>query len=220
MADQHESWTYGELDERSNRLANYLWHAASALKMFPIYGHRSSLLVWAWLVGILKAGAAFLILDPNYPPSRLVEYLRAARPKGRLQIRAAGPPPDSLKEFLEEGDLSCRLELPQRSAVEAEGFLKDWPAEVRKVSISPDTLAYISFTSGSTGGPKGVLGRQGPLTHFLLWLVETFDLNETDCFSMLSGLSHDPLHRDIFTPLQIGAAICVPRPMRSKSSAG
>jgi amino acid adenylation domain-containing protein len=78
------------------------------------------------------------------------------------------------------------------------------------VSVDADDLAYVAFTSGSTGNPKGILGRHGPLTHFAAWAVEMFGLNQSDRFSMLSGLSHDPLHRDIFTPLQLGATICIP----------
>jgi non-ribosomal peptide synthetase component F len=78
------------------------------------------------------------------------------------------------------------------------------------VEVRADDLAYISFTSGSTGRPKGVQGCHGSLTHFLPWLQHTFGLDHQDRYSMLSGLSHDPLHRDIFTPLQLGASICIP----------
>src|SRR5262249_34097009 len=78
------------------------------------------------------------------------------------------------------------------------------------LAVGPDDLAYISFTSGSTGKPKGVEGMHGSLSHFIPWLQQTFGLNETDRYTMLSGLAHDPLHRDIFTPLQTGACICIP----------
>ncbi|HEY2737605.1 MAG TPA: AMP-binding protein, partial [Thermoanaerobaculia bacterium] len=65
---------------------------------------------------------------------------------------------------------------------------------------------------GSTGVPKGVLGRQGSLSHFIPWLRQRFELSASDRFSMLSGLAHDPLHRDLFTPLQLGAAVVIPDP--------
>ncbi len=75
-----------------------------------------------------------------------------------------------------------------------------------------DGLAYVAFTSGSTGEPKGILGTHGPLAHFCAWQAETFGLGPDDRFSMLSGLSHDPLLRDVFTPLSIGATLCIPGP--------
>jgi len=78
------------------------------------------------------------------------------------------------------------------------------------VNVDADDLAYVAFTSGSTGNPKGILGRHGPLTLFTSWAAEMFGLNESDRFCMLSGLAHDPLHRDIFTPLQLGGTICIP----------
>ena len=78
--------------------------------------------------------------------------------------------------------------------------------------IGPDSLAYLSFTSGTTGKPKAVMGRHGSLTHFVPWLAERFDLRASDRYSLLSGLAHDPLHRDVFTPLQLGAAVVAPEP--------
>ena len=61
-----------------------------------------------------------------------------------------------------------------------------------------------------TGLPKAVQGRHGPLTHFYPWMKSRFELTENDHFSMCSGISHDPLQRDIFTPLFLGATIHVP----------
>ena len=75
-------------------------------------------------------------------------------------------------------------------------------------------IAVITFTSGSTGIPKAVAGRHLSLTHFTPWQVEELGLTADDRFTMLSGIAHDPLQRDIFTPLQIGATICIPDPDR------
>jgi amino acid adenylation domain-containing protein len=76
--------------------------------------------------------------------------------------------------------------------------------------LGPDNLAYISFTSGSSGKPKAVMGRHGSLTHFIPWMTAEFSLGLNDRFSLLSSLSHDPLHRDVFTPLMTGGRVCIP----------
>ena len=56
------------------------------------------------------------------------------------------------------------------------------------------------------------MGRHGSLTLFTNWAAEKFGLNESDRFGMFSGLAHDPLHRDIFTPLQLGGQLFIPDP--------
>ena len=64
------------------------------------------------------------------------------------------------------------------------------------VIIGPDSIATLSFTSGSTGIPKGVKGRHYSLTHFFPWMGERFGLDEKSRFTMLSGIAHDPIQRD------------------------
>jgi amino acid adenylation domain-containing protein len=210
VVDACHAWTYAALEARSNQLAHCL--CASGLRpqdVVAIYGHRSSALVWA-LLGVLKAGGAFTILDPGYPTSRLIECLRVANPRAWIQLEAAGSPPDPLEEFVATVSWRGRLELPRRPTANACGLLDDYPTEEPGVTVGPDDLAYVAFTSGSTGQPKGILGGHRPLSHFLTWYQRTFALTESDRFSMLSGLSHDPLLRDIFTPLWLGATLYIP----------
>jgi L-2-aminoadipate reductase len=64
------------------------------------------------------------------------------------------------------------------------------------VVIGPDSTPTLSFTSGSEGIPKGVRGRHFSLTYYFPWMAETFGLSETDRFTMLSGIAHDPIQRD------------------------
>jgi len=208
LIDAHGRWGYAELDEYSTRLANYLRASGiSPHEVVAVYGHRSASLVWA-LLGILKAGAAFLILDPAYPPNRLTECLNIANTQCWIQLEAAGELPDQLERFLETSAYHCRLTLPRSPDAT---FLKDYAIDrPDDVTIGPDDLAYVAFTSGSTGKPNGILGSHGPLSHFFRWYSRTFGLRDSDRFSMLSGLAHDPLLRDIFTPLWLGGTLCVP----------
>jgi amino acid adenylation domain-containing protein len=202
-----ERWSYAELEARSSRLANALIAGGIAPQdVVAIYAHRSPALVWA-LLGVLKAGAVFTILDPAYPAARLISYLRLAQPRGWLQLAAAGPPDAELAAYVCDANYCCTLCLPDDAAL-----LARYSSGAPGVKVGPDDLACLAFTSGSTGQPKGILGRHGALTHFLPWHCRTFELRANDRFCMLSGLAHDPLQRDIFTALWLGATICIPDP--------
>src|SRR5439155_17383384 len=115
----------------------------------------------------LKAGAAFMIMDPVYPLARLITYLSMARPRGWLQIAAAGALSGPLESFVASAKYPCQLVLPQRATAGAHGLLADFATDAPQVAVSQDDLACVTFTSGSTGKPKGILGRHRPLTHFL-----------------------------------------------------
>src|SRR6185295_11814989 len=77
-------------------------------------------------------------------------------------------------------------------------------------AIAPDDAAYIFFTSGTTGTPKGILGCHKGLSHFLQWQSETFRIGPSDRAAQLTTLSFDVVLRDIFTPLVSGATLCLP----------
>ncbi|MGI9174867.1 MAG: non-ribosomal peptide synthetase, partial [Rhodothermales bacterium] len=198
-------WSYAELEARSNRLAHYLGEQGLGPgDTVAIYAHRSAAFVEA-VLGVHKAGAAFLLLDPAYPAARLIEYLRQAQPSGWFHLAAAGDPPGVLASFVQD---QCRVRL----SLPADEALADLPTHPPDVRIEPDAVAYVTFTSGSTGKPKGIVATHRPLGHFLDWHTDAFGFGPADRFSLLSGLAHDPLLRDLFAPLWAGATLCIPEP--------
>jgi amino acid adenylation domain-containing protein len=202
--------TYRQLDDSSDQLANYLQaHEIRQGDMVAVYATRCAALVHA-LLGVLKAGAAFVILDSTYPAAALIERLRATRSRGWIQLAEAGPLAPALSEFLNAGPPHCRLELSAFSATVADATPASLLATTSREASGPEDLAYVAFTSGTTGQFQGILGTHAPLSHFISWHSRTHQLGPTDRFAMLSGLAHDPLLRDIFTPLSIGGTLCIP----------
>ncbi|MCP4417210.1 MAG: amino acid adenylation domain-containing protein [Chloroflexi bacterium] len=217
LIDANSSWQYADLEKCSNQLAHHFRGSGiGSGDVVAIYADRSAALVWA-ILGTLKAGAAFLILDPAYPAARLQKYLEAAQPRGWIQIQTAPTPsrgqavslPKELEKWIEQAAPICQITLPPTPTAVLPA-LNTQPTIPPAVLIDPDDLAYIIFTSGTTGQPKGIQGRHSPLAHFFTWQIETFGLKPADRFSMLSGLAHDPLLRDIFTPLLAGATLHIP----------
>jgi len=208
VTDARGDWTYRDLASASRGLGSWLVQQGIGRgHSVAIHAHRSASLVWA-LLGVLDAGAAFVVLDPDYPAARLVESLALAKPSAWLQLEAAGPPPVGVCETLDALDVRVRRTLPATSS-EALTALAG-VERTERADAAPDDRAYLTFTSGTTGKPKIIAGTLRPLSHFLAWHAPSFDAG--DRFTMLSGLAHDPLLRDVFTPIWVGATLQVPEP--------
>jgi amino acid adenylation domain-containing protein len=202
VVDREGTWTYGDLDAASRRLALDLARAGVAPgDAVAVWAYRSAALPAA-LLGVLRAGAAFVILDPAYPEERLAAQAGRARPRAWVDISAAGPLPAAVHAAL--------AGLPRVEVARPTGGTPAGSPDALRGALPSGALAYIAFTSGSTGEPKGIVGTHGPLSHFLAWHTRTFELGEDDRFSLLSGLAHDPLLRDVFTPLWAGGTLYVP----------
>jgi amino acid adenylation domain-containing protein len=214
LSDRTRSWTYGELETESHALAMRLRQLGIGPEdVVAIFGKRSATHAIA-ILGVLKADAAFVVLEPAYPAARLIACLSLAKPRGWINLvfnegsETGDQLPEELVAFLDQQALKARLCLP----CEAGTGTSEQPKtqQTPQTGLSPDSLAYLAFTSGTTGVPRAIEGLHAPLSHFVDWHITTFGLNAEDRFSCVSGLSHDPLLRDILTPLALGATLCIP----------
>lgn len=188
--------TYGELDARSGRLASAIRDAGCER------GDRVCLLVPktpAALVGILgtlKADCTYVPLDPESPPSRLAKMVSSCEPGLLL---AAPETADEVEELLARVGDGLRvgwLDDPPGKSFAATAFcaadLEGAPKAAPPAQNDPDDPAYILFTSGTTGEPKGVVITHRNVIAFVEWAVRHFGMDETD---RVSG--HPPLHFDL-----------------------
>ena len=188
------SLSYQELDRRSNQLA----HKLQSLGVQPnqpvaLAIERSADMV-VGLLGVLKAGGAYIPLDPAYPGERIAFMLEDSQSKLVLTQ-------ESLLDSLPAGDAE-RLCLD-----------RDWPQIAEQPETAPgsaataDDLAYIIYTSGSTGRPKGVEIQHRALANFLASLREEPGLNADDRLLAVTTLSFDIAGLELYLPLTVGGCV-------------
>ncbi|KAK4542185.1 hypothetical protein LTR36_007032 [Oleoguttula mirabilis] len=221
------AFSYQQINEASNILSHHLVsNGVQRGEVVMVYAHRGVDLVVA-VMGVLKAGATFSVIDPAYPADRQIIYLDVAKPRALVNIEKAtldaGPLGPAVREYIET-QLQLRTEVPLLklrddgslqggSLTGGKDCLSDSvakKADLPGVPVGPDSTPTLSFTSGSEGRPKGVRGRHFSLAYYFPWMAKRFGLSEKDRFSMLSGIAHDPIQRDVFTPLFLGASLIVP----------
>jgi amino acid adenylation domain-containing protein len=145
------------------------------------------------LLGIMSASAAFLPLDPALPPARLKAMIERVGPIGLLYA-------DGCQDLAE---VTCR-EIPKIA-------IKDVAHATSTLTpMAPNAAAYVMFTSGSTGVPKGILGRYKSLNHFLTWQIQEFNFDATTVTAQLAPVGFDVSLRDILSPLVAGGSVTVP----------
>lgn len=222
-SSKDRTFTYKQIDQASNVVGNYL--VKTGIKrgdIVMIYAYRGVDLMVA-VMGVLKAGATFSVIDPAYPPARQTVYLKVANPQGIIGIKKAGVISQHVEDYIKD-ELNVVTRIPNLEILDDGELLggevdngvdileeyTQFQDQRTGVVVGPDSNPTLSFTSGSEGLPKGVLGRHFSLAYYFPWMSKTFNLGEKDKFTMLSGIAHDPIQRDMFTPLFLGAQLLVP----------
>src|SRR4029453_7749509 len=185
--------SYAELDAHANQLAHHLRQQGIGPEtVFGLLVERSPEMLIG-LFGILKAGAAYLPLDPGYPAERLAFMLRDAdsaalgthgAPPGRLDRPPAGP----LIRLAPDGAEVARQ-----------------PTTAPATALEPGHAAYVIYTSGSTGTPKGVVVTHAALSNFLLAMQDGLRLTPDDRLLAVTTIGFDIAALHLYVPLLNGA---------------
>ncbi|MFB7455034.1 amino acid adenylation domain-containing protein [Streptomyces sp. NPDC056188] len=201
LACRNEQVTYRELNERANRLAHHLIaRGVGAEDWVAVALPRTPHLVVA-LVAVLKAGAAYLPLDPDYPPERIeymIENASAMLLLTDTTIGAGIPHSENLPRLL--------LDEPDTAEAVA-GRPVTAPTDADRLHpVHPHHSAYVIYTSGSTGRPKGVLTEQHCLSDYLRWSTSGYP-STTGAAVLHSPISFDLTVTALYTPLSVGGTV-------------
>ncbi len=191
---ENESLTYGELHARSNQLASYLVKLGIAPEALIGICVERSLDMVVGLLGILKAGAAYVPLDPAYPNERLAFMLEDAEVALLLTQSALA------KRLPQTGAKILHLDTGWHE-IEQES------AENVASRVKPENLAYVIYTSGSTGKPKGVQIEHRAAVNFLSSMMQRPGITSDDRLLAITTLSFDIAGLEIFLPLSVGACL-------------
>jgi amino acid adenylation domain-containing protein len=191
--------TYRELNTRANQLAHYLRQQGVGPEVLVGLCVERSLDMAVGLLGVLKAGGAFLPLDPSYPKSRLDAMLRDARVPVLLTQQ-------HLRERLPAHHAAVICLDADGPAIAAESDAD--PA----APVAPDHPAYVIYTSGSTGTPRGVVVTHRSLVNHNLAAIKLYGFGPDDRVLQAASLSFDIAVEEIFPTWVAGAAVVLRPP--------
>ncbi|HSF43686.1 MAG TPA: amino acid adenylation domain-containing protein, partial [Thermoanaerobaculia bacterium] len=198
--------SYGELDRRSNQLARFLRRLGVGPEVLVGVALERSPDLLVSLLGVLKAGGAYLPLDPSDPGERLGALLRGSGAALLLSRR----------------DLAARVpEGPRRVLLDdEEGFLREESEEAVRVPVSAENLAYVIYTSGSTGTPKGVMVSHGALATYARSTVRSHGIGPDDRVLQFASIAFDASVEDIYPCLIYGGILVLRSPSMLDSPRG
>jgi amino acid adenylation domain-containing protein len=196
VVSQDEQVTYRELNERANRLAHYLQSVGAAPETLIGICLERSVEMIVGLLGILKAGAAYVPIDPQHPAARTVSSLADA----------------GVQLLLTQQSLAHHCAAFGVATLCLDEELPELPAQ--PISNPQDTaraedLAYVIYTSGSTGQPKGVRIGHRSVVNYLCWARDTYLRGEVLNSAFYSSLAFDLTVTSIYVPLISGGATIV-----------
>ncbi|MDC2865508.1 non-ribosomal peptide synthetase [Bacillus sp. BP-3] len=192
-------YTYGNLQHRSLQIARALLSKdVKAETVVAVYGKRSFEMI-ASILGVLQANSIFLNIDHQVPVQRMKQMLEIAQAKCILATEPMSAEHEKIANEL--GMSIVRTDMIPLSTEEPD-------MAIHSNCTSED--AYIFFTSGTTGEPKGILGTHNGLAQFLQWQKTQFQVTPKDRTAQLTHVAFDVYLRDIFLPLTSGATLCIP----------
>jgi aspartate racemase len=198
VAFEEQQLSYRELNSRANRVGRCLRKLGVGPDALVGLCIERSPEMYVGILATLKAGGAYIPLDPNYPDERLDTIVSDARPGVLLttrQLRCRLPEHNTPIIFLDEASAS---------AVEEESNLR--------IAMTSDHLAYVIFTSGSTGKPKGVLISHRSLVNHSTAMARYYDLQPCDRVLQFASVSFDVAAEELFPTWSRGATV-VPWPV-------
>ncbi|WP_018612579.1 non-ribosomal peptide synthetase [Segetibacter koreensis] len=194
---QEQRLSYRELNERSNQLAHYL--RSKGVKeecLVPICIERSHEML-VGLLGILKSGAAYVPIDPEYPQERITFML------------------EDIKANIVVAGKAGKLKLKITDELDIIDLFKDWPIIEKmprtnlQTNFNNNNLAYVVYTSGSTGQPKGVMIEHGSLLNYVLVFKDYFSITQNDFVIQQYSISFDTSMEEIYPALISGGCVCI-----------
>ncbi|WP_144611303.1 non-ribosomal peptide synthetase DhbF [Bacillus cereus] len=191
-------FTYNELNERANELAHYLVEEGIGPNQFVALVFPRSIEMVVSMLAVLKAGAAYLPIDPEYPAERINYVVNDAKPVCIIT--------HSSSLVIENDIKKIELDSEETKIVLKAYSHMNLPFRNDESLLNP---AYTIYTSGSTGNPKGVIVPMKALSNFLLAMDDMFSLHENDHLVAVTTFAFDISALEIYLPLISGASLTI-----------